>query len=60
MLTKQRLKEQIEQFPDEFSVDELVERLIFIDKVDKAEKQSLNNDVIPHENIDSEIQEWFK
>ena len=60
ILTKQRLKEQIDQFPDEFSIDELVERLILIDKVDSAEKQSINNDVIPHSKVDSEIEKWFK
>jgi hypothetical protein len=30
MMSKEKLKEQIEFFPDEFSLDELVERLIFI------------------------------
>lgn len=60
MLTKKRLKEQIEQFPDEFSIDELVERLIFMDKVERSEQQSMNNETIPHDKIDSEIEKWFK
>lgn len=60
MITKEKLKEQIELFPDEFSIDELVERLIFMEKVERGEKQSLNNDVIEHEQLDDEIQKWFK
>lgn len=60
MLTKERLKEQIELLPDEFSLDELVERLIFIEKVERGEKQSLDNDVIAHEHLDKEIEKWFK
>ena len=60
MLTKKRLKEQIDQFPDEFSIDELVERLIFMDKVERSEQQSINNETIPHDKIDSEIEKWFK
>lgn len=49
MITNEKLKEQIELFPDKFSIDELVERLIFMEKVERGEKQSLNNDVIEHE-----------
>lgn len=60
MLTKEKLKEQIELFPDEFSLDELVERLIFIEKVERGEKQSLNDDVIKNEELDKEIEKWFK
>lgn len=60
MLTKEKLKEQIELFPEKFSIDELVERLIFIEKVERGERQSLDNDVISHEHLDKEIEKWFK
>ena len=60
MLTKEKLKEQIELLPEEFSIDELVERLIFIQKVERGEKQSLDNDVIEHAHLDKEIEKWFK
>ncbi|MBS9460819.1 MAG: hypothetical protein AAF348_02725 [Bacteroidota bacterium] len=60
MLTKQKLKEHIEFFPDEFSLDELVERLIFIEKIERGEKQSLENDVTEHAQLDKEIEKWFK
>ena len=32
MLTKTLLKKQIENFPEEFSIDELIECLVVIDK----------------------------
>ena len=60
MLTKEKLKEQIEHLPNEFSLDELVERLIFIEKVQRAERQSDKNEVVPHEQLDKEIEKWFK
>lgn len=60
MITKQKLIEQIDQFPDEFTIDELVERLIFIDKVVMAEKQSINGNTIPHQEVANHIEEWFK
>ena len=36
MITKEKLKEHIDKFPDkEFSIDELIERLIFIEKLEE-------------------------
>ena len=60
MITKQKLIEQINQFPDEFTIDELVERLILIDKVVMAEKQSIDGNVIPHQEVINQIDGWFK
>lgn len=34
MPTKTKLKEQNENFPEEFSIDELVQRLILIEKIE--------------------------
>ena len=55
MLTKTTLKEQIENFPDNFSIDELVERLILMEKIECGNKQSENGEVITDEELDKEI-----
>lgn len=34
MITKAKLKEQIEKLPDSFTIDELVESLVFLEKVE--------------------------
>jgi len=60
MITKEKLKEHIESFPDKFSIDELIERLIFIEKIERGENQSINNDVINNQQLDNEIEKWFK
>ena len=60
MLTKKTLKQQIESFPEEFSIDELVERLIFIEKIEKANKQSVNGETISESAMNKEIDKWFK
>jgi len=60
MVTKTILKQQLEKFPEEFSIDELVERLILIEKINKGIDQSKNNQVISEEQLDTEIEEWFK
>ena len=60
MLTKEKLRKHLEEFPEEFTIDELVERLILIERIERAEKQSDANDVISDEELDKEIATWFK
>jgi hypothetical protein len=60
MLTKKQLKETAEEMPEVFSLEELFDRLILLDKIGKAEIESENNDVISEEELENEIQKWFK
>lgn len=60
MITKAKLKEHIEKFPDSFSIEELIERLIFVDKLEQRIKQSENGEVISEEQLKAEMQKWFK
>ncbi len=60
MLTKVRLKEQIDKLPEEFSIDELVEKLILIEKIETGNKQSENGEVISESEMENEIEKWFE
>ena len=60
MITRTKLKIQIESLPEEFSIDELVEKLILIEKVENGEKQSLNGETISEVELESEINKWFE
>ena len=60
MLTKSRLKEQIEGFPEEFSIDELVERLILIEKVERGVRNSERGETLSETELDKEVETWFE
>ena len=60
MLTKTILKNQIDKLPEKFSIDELVEKLILIEKIERGNKQSENDEVISESDLDKEIEKWFK
>lgn len=60
MLTKTKLREQIEEFPEKFSVDELVERLILIEKIDHGIEQSEKDEVISDAEMTNEMKTWFE
>ncbi len=60
MLTKTRLKEHIEDFPEEFSLDELIERLILMEKIELGIQQSEKGETISESELEKEIEKWFK
>ena len=60
MLTKVKLQEQLDQLPEEFSIDELVERLILIEKVERGIKDVDEGRVISHEEMQKRVETWFK
>lgn len=56
MLTKAQVNRQLENLPEEFSLDDLVEQLIVIQKIEKGLKDSESNNVISEEELDKEIE----
>jgi hypothetical protein len=55
MLNKRRLIKHLE----EFSLDQLVEKLIFIEKLEERLKESEQGLNVPKEKAEAEIKGWF-
>jgi hypothetical protein len=60
MLTKINVIKTITKLPDHFSIDELVDKMILLDKIEKGLQQADNNQVISEEELDKRIEEWLK
>lgn len=60
MLTKTSVKKQLEKLPEEFTLDDLVEQLILIQKIEKGLKDSEKNHILSEKELDQEIDKWFK
>ncbi len=60
MLTKSKVIKTLSAFPENFTLDELVEKLIFIDKVEKGLEQSLTNNVFSEEEAQKKLSKWLK
>jgi len=60
MITKTQLKETLEQFPEKFTLDELIDKIILLDKIERGNQQSENGEIILEEALDKEMQKWFK
>ncbi len=60
MLVKNKVIETVNTFSDNFSIDELIEKLIVLDRIDVGNNQSIKNEIISEEELDKNIEEWFK
>ena len=58
MLTKNKVKMTIDNLPDSFTIDELIDQLIFIEKVEEGIQQSDNGKVVSNEDIKNIIDKW--
>jgi len=52
MINKVKLLAHIDKFPDEISIDELIDKLVFIDKLEKRIVESNNNKTISEEELE--------
>jgi hypothetical protein len=59
-LTIERLKEKIDKLSEEVLVDELVENLILIKKIEIGNTQSQNGEIIPESEMENEIEKWIE
>ncbi len=55
MIAKERLIEHINSFPDHLEMEELIERLLFIEKLEERIKSSDDDDTISEQELDKEM-----
>lgn len=60
MLTKDKINRTIENLPDSFTIDQLIEQLIFVEKVEEGLHQSEIGMVVSNEDVKSMIDKGSK
>jgi hypothetical protein len=58
MLTKEKVARTIKTLPDSFTIDQLIDQLIFMEKVDLGYQQSEEGKVISNEDVKVIIDKW--
>ena len=58
MLTKEKLNNTIKTLPDSFTIDELIEQLIFMEKVEEGLADSKEGRIISNDEVKSMIEKW--
>jgi len=59
MLTKEKMHELVDHMPkNEFTIDDIVEQMILLQKIETARKQYQNGEFLTAEELDKEIDSW--
>jgi hypothetical protein len=49
----------VNRLPDTFSVDEIIEKMILLEKIETGLKESKNNQIVPDDELDSHLPKWL-
>ena len=60
MISKKVLQKELETFPDYFTIDELVGKLIVLEKRQRENTYTSGIGHISVKELDAEIEKWFK
>lgn len=60
MLTKEQVIGVINKLPSKFSIDQAIDELISLEKIENGISQSNANNVIPEEKLDEELPKWLR
>ncbi len=57
-MKKENVIEAMKEFPQDFDLEQLLEKLVFMEKVEKGLIQIEQGDTIPHEKVEEIIRQW--
>jgi len=57
-MKREKILETVKELPQEFELEELIERLIFVDKVEKGLKQLDEGKTMTHQHVKEQAKQW--
>ncbi len=60
MITKEKLIKHVNKFPAKLSIEDLIDRLIFVEKLERRIEQSKKDETISEQELENEMKEWYK
>jgi sulfur carrier protein ThiS len=58
-MTKHQVVDSLKNFPEKFSVEDLIEKLIFIEKVEEGIIQSKNGETVSMQEAKKRLHKWL-
>jgi hypothetical protein len=59
-MTKEKVRYALEEMPNEFSVEDLLEKIIFLHKIEQGYEQSEKDEVVTTEEARKRLSKWLK
>ncbi len=60
MLTKEKIKMSIDSLPDNFTIEDIIEELIVLDKIDQGLKDVKEGKIFTTEEAKQRLDKWLK
>ena len=60
MIKKSMILKALEEFPEEIAVDDLIDRLLFLEKVERGLQQIDEGRTVSHDEVKAEMEQWLK
>ena len=60
MLTKEKVKKTIDRLPDSFTVDQVIEELVVLDKIEKGLKEVEEGKVNSTQQVKDRLEKWLE
>ena len=57
-MNREKILETVKELPQEFELDEFIERLIFVDKLEKGLKQLDEGKTMTHQHVKEQVKQW--
>jgi hypothetical protein len=60
MINKERIKQLVDSLSDDFTLDDLIEELLFNGKIEQGIRDVENGDVYSTEDVKKQLEQWSK
>ena len=60
MLTKEKIKQSIDTLPDDLTIDQVIDRIILLDKIEQGLKDVEDGNVFTNEQAKARLSKWLK
>jgi predicted transcriptional regulator len=59
-MKREKVIDTVRELPQEFELEELIEKLVFVEKIEKGIQQAEEGKVTPHDEVKKMIKKWQK
>jgi len=59
MLTKEKIISGIQRLPDSVTIDEIIDQIVLLEKIEKGIDQANMNQVLTEDELDAKVSKWL-
>ncbi len=60
MLTKEKIKKSIDTLPDNLTIDQVIDKMIMLDKIEQGLKDIEDGNLFSTEEVKDKLDKWLK